>query len=289
MTTGASIAKAGCKYLGQLYDHMDCQAFVEAALRDSGITKDLKGSNAWYREVMNNGWVGTPEECRKLYGKIPVGAFLFIHAFDGGEEKRGYHDGKGNASHIGIYTGMTGTEMVNLAKADGNDKAGKYNFGDGAIHSSYTKEHVCTSKFAGKSIKDGWNKIGLWNRVDYGAYINGIQDGSAGGSGKGDDSVMEQATVFAGSGSTVNMRVSPNGGLIQRIQIGEKVDVISDDGVWSKIQYNGKTGYMQSGYLVHGDVTPGEDESTSGEYVMVLRAQLEKIYDELGDMLGLRG
>ena len=97
-------SREGDKYLGRSYSEMDCQEFYERCAEDAGLRMDLKGSNAWYREIRKNGWVGSPEECKKVFGSVPTGATLFIHAYDGGEEKRGYHDGLGNASHIGIVT-----------------------------------------------------------------------------------------------------------------------------------------------------------------------------------------
>lgn len=162
---------AGDKYIGRLYSEMDCQKFVENMMRDIGLNMDLGGSNAWYREVMKNGWVGSPEECLSKFGKIPKGAFLFIHAFDGGEEKRGYHDGLGNASHIGVKTGRTGSAMC---AATGRTDM---NFGDGAIHSSYTRDHVSTSKFKDRTINGGWNKVGLYKKFTYGDAIDQILDG----------------------------------------------------------------------------------------------------------------
>ena len=139
------LGAVGFEKLGTPYREMDCQAFIEWCLRQCGLKKDLAGSNAWYREVMKNGAVMTPEECVKQLGKVPAGAFLFIHAFDGGEEKRGYRDGLGNASHIGIVTGK----------------------GEGAIHSSSSRGCVAESRFRGKSIRGGWNRVGLWNKVRY--------------------------------------------------------------------------------------------------------------------------
>ena len=62
MATGEEIAEAGFKYLGTPYSVMDCQAFVEKCLADCGIHKNLAGSNAWYRYIMQNGWIGTPED-----------------------------------------------------------------------------------------------------------------------------------------------------------------------------------------------------------------------------------
>ena len=69
---------AGDKYLGRPYSEMDCQAFAERCMADCGYRKNLAGSNAWYRECVNHGWVGTPEECVKAFGCVPKGALLFI-------------------------------------------------------------------------------------------------------------------------------------------------------------------------------------------------------------------
>ena len=98
-------SRAGDQFLGRNYEEMDCQEFVERCLECVGCLLDLKGSNAWFRKVQAEGWTGSPEDCVREFGCVPKGAFLFIHAFDGGEERRGYHDGKGYASHIGIKTG----------------------------------------------------------------------------------------------------------------------------------------------------------------------------------------
>ena len=157
MVDGNKLGAVGFEKLGTPYKEMDCQAFIEWCLRKCGLNKDLAGSNAWYREVMKNGAIMTPEECVKQLGCVPKGAFLFIHAFDGGEEKRGYHDGLGNASHIGICTGTQG---------------------EGAIHSSSRWGCVTESKFKGKSINGGWNKVGLWTKevaYDYGTGGGGIE------------------------------------------------------------------------------------------------------------------
>lgn len=137
-------AAQGLAGQGISYQKMDCQAFMEVCLAMIGIRADWKGSNAMYRDMA---WVGTPEECRARYGKIPVGAWLYIWADDGGEVARGYRDGLGNASHVGVYTGQ----------------------GLGAVHSSSSRGCVCESKFAGRTIPNGgWNRVGLCKLLDYG-------------------------------------------------------------------------------------------------------------------------
>lgn len=141
--TAASFAAQAAKYLGTPYDELDCQALMEAILRDVGVRKNWAGSNAMYRDMA---WVGTPEECVAKYGSIPVGAWLFILEQDGNEPAKYKADGIGNASHVGVYTGS----------------------GKGAIHSSASRGEVCESAFASKTIRNGWNRVGLCKLLDYG-------------------------------------------------------------------------------------------------------------------------
>lgn len=174
MIDGEQLGNVGFKYLGVPYSEMDCQAFVEKCIADCGIRKDLAGSNAWYREIMNHGAVKTPEECIKELGKVPTGAFLFILKQDGGEPAKYRQDGIGNASHIGICTGSRG---------------------EGAIHSSSSKGCVCESKFKGKTIPNGgWNRVGLWDQVAY--------DYGAGPPGESDDHSVWRPTLRRGSRGT---------------------------------------------------------------------------------------
>ena len=79
---------------GDTLKGMDCQGLVEYCLRQLGVRKNWRGSNAMWRDMV---WRGTPEDCRKAFGRIPKGAFLYIVAFDGGEKARGYADDLGNA------------------------------------------------------------------------------------------------------------------------------------------------------------------------------------------------
>ena len=108
-TTGSAVAEQAKTggYIGIPYSRLDCQAFVEQVLRDLGVRKpdgtvyNWRGSNSMYRNFIN--WRGTIAECKEKYGVIPEGAFMFLVKNDGGEEEKGYHDGLGNASHVGLY------------------------------------------------------------------------------------------------------------------------------------------------------------------------------------------
>lgn len=254
MASALEFSKAGCKFLGESYKKMDCQAFYEKVLKEVGIKKDLAGSNAWLREMT---WYGTPDECNKKFGRIPKGATLFILKHDGKEPAKYKPDGKGNASHIGIYTALTGQEMVDIAVSAGDKKAVNYNYGDGAIHSSSSRGAVCTSKFAGKSISGGWNTIGLWDQMSYGADIDSILAG--GGDVPVPDPepepepiiVYPTAIVVAKAFSTVKMRARPtiHCDLYWDVPIGSLVDVLDYSDDWSKIRWAGRTGYMMSEFL----------------------------------------
>ena len=240
------LSLSGDQFIGRSYKDMDCQKFIERCLESIGIKKDLAGSNAWFREMT---WTGSPEECMQIFGVIPKGAFIFIHAFDGGEKKRGYHDGKGNASHIGMKTGR----------------------GKGAIHSSESRGEVCESDFHDKTIRNGgWNMVGLWIMLDYGKSVNWIlehmgigpePENPAADQKKEDEPV--QAIVWSENDLPVNFRksASKKGVLIEKVPVGETVTVLAQEGDWCKVQWKGRTGYMMSEFLeFHGDEPdPTED------------------------------
>lgn len=273
----------GDKYIGTLYTDMDCQTFVEAAMRDAGLKMDLKGSNAWYREVKKNGWIGTPEECKKRFGYIPKGAFLFIHAFDGGEVARGYTDGLGNASHIGMKTGRSGANMIARAREAGAYEPEKYNFGDGAIHSSSSRKHVATSNFEDKTIKGGgWNAVGLYNKFTYGEKTDRIlAEITGGGSGEEDagkpaedeseDTTMGYKARLEGGNldSGINVRRTKGGALIDTYPQGTEVTVVAESGDWCKVKFTYRNkqivGYVKGEFVVVDDDTPADESEIPDE------------------------
>ena len=110
MKTGTQFAENALlsKWDKYSYDRLDCQAFVEAVLKDLGIRKandqpyDWRGSNSMYRNYYS--WRGTIEECVKKFGSIPVGSFVYLWRATG-QEKVGYTDDLGDFYHVGIYCG----------------------------------------------------------------------------------------------------------------------------------------------------------------------------------------
>lgn len=233
---------AGDKYLGVPYSEMDCQAFVERCMRDCGFSKDLPGSNAWYREVMNNGWVGSPEDCLKEFGQIPKGALLFILKHDGKEPDKYKKDGIGNASHIGFKTGRN----------------------DGAINSSSSRGCVATSKFQDKTIPNGgWNRVGLYKQFTYGKSVDWILDHGSDNPDHGGDDVHMKAIVVAENGGTVKLRQKPSTdcSMYWDIPVGTEVEVVDKRDDWSKVITRGLTGWMMSEFLQFEDpIDPDPDQ-----------------------------
>ena len=222
-------------YYGTSYKKMDCQALLEAMLKDVGVRNNWTGSNHMYRDMA---WVGTPEECKKKFGSIPVGAWIYILEQDGGEPEKYKRDGIGNASHVGVKIGS----------------------GKGAVHSSEKMGGVCESAFKDKTIPNGgWNRVGLCRLLDYGTKIETILYGTNDISEENEVSTDEKEVVITMSTATVktsggilNIRDIPSsrGTDIGDIPNGATVEVIektSSD--WWKIVYSGVTGYCAAEYL----------------------------------------
>ena len=237
------LAAAGYPLLGTPYRSMDCQAFIERCLKDCGLKIDLAGSNAWYRRMK---WRGTPEECRQVFGHIPPGAFLFILKEDGKEPEKYRADGLGNAGHIGLKTGRA----------------------PGAIHSSASKGKVCESTFRDRSIKGGWNRVGLIPEVSYGKEVDEKLEGApekepapipqpetaAGAVSTGDRAVCRPVTVFAENGYPVKLRKSFNPRskayrLWEKIPCGAGGICLEKREDWCWCQFGARVGWMMTKYL----------------------------------------
>ena len=256
MIDAKELARSGCKHLGTPYSKMDCQKLWEKMLSDCGLKMNLGGSNSWYRYIMEHGWCGTPEECVKTFGCIPQGATLFIHEKVSESTPAQFRDdGIGDIIHMGDYTAMTGEEMVEIALEEGVSHADKYNYGDGAIHSSSSREGVCTSKFAGKTIPNGgWNRVGLFlEKIEY----HGIEPGPEPGP-EPKPIEPDRAVVVAENSKPVKMRAKPTQdcGLYWEVPVGSEVDVYEWEAsvdkkgqTWSKISWAGQGGYMIKEFL----------------------------------------
>lgn len=66
---------------------------------------------------------------------------------------------------------------------------------------------------------------------------------------------LTTATVTAQQGSTVNLRQSPGGALIDRVPVGDSVTVLHQQDGWTQVTHGDHTGWMKSDYLTTADGT----------------------------------
>lgn len=138
-------------------------------------------------------------------------------------------------------------------------------------------------------------KIGKWKYHGWLKKISREGESAEGGS----ESVYEVVTIRGGNvNAPVNMRsgLGMDYKIIYKIPQDSIAELLDDsDERWWKIQVHGKTGYVSKEFVQKqgAGVPVGSSEPVSGDSsdktVTVLRSRLEHVYDELGDMLGLRG
>lgn len=261
MVTGKQLSLEGVRLVTRIdpktgerikidYDDHDCQDFMELIFQNCGQRMRYDGSNDMYRNACV--WIGTLSEAEKL-GRVVPGVALFIHAFDGGEPTKYREDGKGNASHVGMYVGENALTDV--------DKKGR-NRVCNVVHSSKSMDRV-----AGSTLKNGWTHVGLWKNVDYGFGVVNDEDKELENSENGDENMatiaVEYAVVNTANGAPVNFRTkkSTKSDLVPRvpeIPNGARVKVRSMGNDWCAISYNGYDGYVLNEFLRFEDSTTGE-------------------------------
>lgn len=69
---------------------------------------------------------------------------------------------------------------------------------------------------------------------------------------------------------TLNLRAIPKGSIVAQIPYGTKLDAESE-GEWSKVTYNGKTGYVKTEFLTTSETITKQD--------------LQNVYDSLQQAL----
>ena len=146
---------------GKTLAGMDCQGLVRYVLEQLGVDH-VKGTNTMWRTMLADR--GTIEDGVKKYGKIPLGALIFIREYDGGEPAKYQGDGEGNVFHVYVKINDTGDDCL--------------------IHASESYGSVRLRSFADKTIPNGGpNLYGLIAGVDYtdsGGDVSAAQSGLAG-------------------------------------------------------------------------------------------------------------
>jgi hypothetical protein len=123
--------------------------------------------------------------------------------------------------------------------------------------------------------------LGRWS---WHGWLKRVQDQEEGASPMDQGIMVNYQARVIGDGM-LNMRAAPDSKAtrIMQLPVGAVVSVNQElqEGRWFQISYGGKTGYAMSMYL--------EKDTTTGSMITVDRAALEAVYDEIGNLLGLRG
>ena len=119
---------------------------------------------------------------------------------------------------------------------------------------------------------NGWDYVAELKHVDYGEESG--------------ERVEARVVLPAGAtGNTVNMRksASKNADIVYKVPVGAEIDVISDQGQWCEIDYDGRIGYMMSNYLEYAG-QGGESTLTSDEQDKIDKAL--KVIEEQIEIIG---
>ena len=136
-----------------------------------------------------------------------------------------------NADVKGVEYKMITANSVNFRKGPGTNFSSM-----GKLNKGYKVEYIGTS--------GDWINIKYNGKVGYAHkdYVSSVNNNST------DNSVKSKKIVTA---SSLNFRSGPSTSASKRGSIpnGAEVGVISDSNGWSKVNYNGKIGYVSSSYL----------------------------------------
>lgn len=106
-----------------------------------------------------------------------------------------------------------------------------------------------------------------------------------GGETAGGEGIKMETVIIAGGdvSAPIHMRkaASTGSGILADIPQGSEANLIEAGGSWYRVTWAGKTGYVMAKFV--------QRDTGSGANVSVPREQLEKIYDLIGEMLGMRG
>lgn len=244
---------------------IDCSGLFVKMFRDQG-SRIAHGSNSIFREHCSE-----TGELRSVSQLQPGMAVFKIKSWtDADKNNRWYGRPPGNLYHIGFVTSVNPLTITHA-----------------------------TTPVAKQDTKLG--EWAYWGKLKKVNYNNG-----------GESPIMDEviSIVTADSGNTVKLRAKPSTSCNQYwdVPIGTEVTVLKSGEEWSKIKYLSHIGFMMTKFLRTKD--GGEISGSVGETVEVSKEELnkaykilegvlgqflpskgdvEKAYDIIGDMLGLRG
>jgi hypothetical protein len=203
-------------------------------------------------------WRGTLAEA-KAAGKLVPGAMLFMVDRDGGEPAQYKADGLGNASHVGVYVGVSDL----IYSVDASASAGKVRSRDKRNGEGYVWTHVGQFKEVDYVLKKRPSEVTTDDQEEAADELEsgaGTQTGTQTGTQAqaADDQAgtgMLPARARVESSQRLNLRKSPrtDGVRIGGMEPGTVVDVLDSLGDWWQVKapINGQyfTGWAMAQYM----------------------------------------
>ncbi|MBE5803779.1 MAG: hypothetical protein E7316_04630 [Clostridiales bacterium] len=93
---------------------------------------------------------------------------------------------------------------------------------------------------------------------------------------------LTTATVTAASGSTVNLRQSPGGALVERVPVGAGVTVTDRQDSWCRVTWGSYSGWMMSKYLIQNSAADQTDKTIT---LTLSRSDAERLRTALDSAL----
>lgn len=104
---------------------------------------------------------------------------------------------------------------------------------------------------------------------------------------------MNTAITTADRGTTVNLRKGPSASsdLVDRINLGQTVEIMDETGDWTKVKWKNKTGYIMTGFLIRDldddgtDETSAPDGASNGEKILELLQKIRSNTNEIEKLI----
>lgn len=134
-----------------------------------------------------------------------------------------------------------------------------------------TSYRIIGSLYKGQKV-EYISKSGEWLKVKYNGTTGYVHGDYVTKSTSSDNTSSQGTTKYVNADVGLNVRSGPGTSYskLGKLSYKQKVTVLSTSGKWSKINYNGKTGYVHSDYLqstVPGGGSQTSEQQTTTKYV----------------------
>lgn len=255
---------------GETLKGMDCQGLVRWVMRELGMVLPAqKGTNYLWRNGLSE--KGSIADCTIRWGKVPLGALVFIRDYDGGEPDT-YQDHEGNIWHV--YVKLREGLLIHASAGNGfvltrafadkeivNGGPNAYGLLEGV---AYTGSRVPSDMRPWDGTDEAWDEDEGEAGDASGGAVEGVEAAPAAtpeglfNSTVTPPSSRYFAVVSTPNGGPVNMRAEPSKAckLSKEVPNGETVlvigSVVKAGATWCRVERNSRKWYIMADYLKRG-------------------------------------